>query len=319
MTVHTPPVAFSSIQGDLGFTHAFAPERIRLEIMERLNVLQLGLVELIMDLSGTGSDTGRVTRMGAVGWSEAFTAMASETEAIVATGFTTNFDEVSVGRFGLAKEETYQQRILTREEGVSLDALIEMIPASWLKTIRQQLATALAAITATSGTSGQAWTVDDELDAITALHETEGFDLDRGLVSVRHPEQFSDLRDSLRNEPALQTPEAMLALQGVRSAGGAFNFLGILNHASFDITTAGGDHQGGLYVPGAVGWVRASTAPVQVANPATAMFIPEFGIVIEKSGEAKQAESRYDANSWLGTGLLDPTLFPQRRLISVND
>lgn len=316
MTTHSPPTQFSSIQGDLGFTYVFVEEMIRQELVEKVNVLQLGLVQLYGDASGTGSDTLRITRYGGVGFAEAFATMATETEAIVPTGFTSGYDEMSIARHGLAKEETYQSRILTREMGVILSALAGKIPNSWLKTLRQKVTTAIASISASSGSAATAWTVDDELDMITAFTETEGFE--GGLVSLRHPEQFSDLRDSLRNEPALATPEVFAALQSISPAGGGFNFLGIQNNASFDITQSGGGHVGAAWVPGAVGWIVASTTPLS-DDTENAVIVPEFGIVIERSSTPNQATARFDANSWFGVGLLDPSLFPQRKILSINN
>jgi len=317
MTAHAAPIQFGSTQGDLGFAYVFAAQEILQELQEELDVLGLGLVTLYGDLSASGSDVVRITRMTGAGWAEAFQTMTSEVDPIIASGFTSNFDTLTIARHGLAKEETYQQAVLNREAGVSLAALKAKVPQSWLKTLRQKLTAAGAGITASTGNVALAWDFDDELDMLAAFHETEGFGGE--IITMRHPEQFTDLRDAIRDEPSYQTPEVMNEIMGLKAGGGSFNFLGVKNFSSFDVQQASGGHQGFAYAPGGIGWVVASSAPIRTANPATTMYIPQFGMVIEDKSEGKTATGRYDANSWFGVGKLDPTIFPQRRLLSIDD
>lgn len=318
MSTHAPPTTHASLEGDVGHSYVFAAEQIRLEIVEQLDALGAGLVTMYGDLAGSGSDTVRVTRISGVGWHESFTEMGSESEAIVATDFDTGTDSLSIARHGLAKEETQQARILARERGVTLEALIEQVPASWMRTMNSKLCTAGAGISASTGSSSAAWTFDDELDMLTAFAETEGFQGE--LVAWRHPEQFSDLRESLRNEPAYQYPEVMNALMGLRKGGGAFDFLGVRNFSSFRVTQSGGAHQGFAYVPGALGWVVANTSPLQgLEDEKRTLYVPDFGMVVHLLSTGKQALRRYDANSYFGTGRLAAALYPQRRLVSIDD
>lgn len=324
MSAILSPASFAQLQGDLGYSYVFAAEAIRMEITEQLNVLGLGLIQLEGDLVGTGSDTVRVTRYGGVGFAETFQTMASETDAIVPTGFTTGYDTLSIARHGLAKEETYQGRILGRAGSLTLPMLIDKVPASWLATMRAKMCVAGASISGATGDAAAAWSFDYELDLITSYQETEGFGQTGDpeaptVVTVRHPEQYTDLRDALRDEPAFQFPGVVEALMGLKPGGGSFDFLGMRNFASWDVTTAGGAHQGFSYVPGALGWVVASTTPIEVENPEQAIYVPEFGLIIERKSAGKVAQSRFDANAFFGTGRLDPTLFPQRRIISIND
>jgi len=317
MTTITPPATHAQLVTDLGFAYVFAEEAIRREIAERLDLLQLGVIPLVGDLAGSGSDTVRVTRIGAVGWAEAMATMGSETAAITATGFTTGFDVVTIARHGLSKEESYTAQILGREGMAMLEALKGLIPESWLKTFRQKVATAMAGFTGTVGNTGLAWTFDDELDLVAFFHETEGFEGEA--VTIRHPEQYTDLRASIRNEPNFQFPEISQALQGLRPGGGAVDFLGFRNFASFDVTASGGDHQGGAFAPGAIGWAVASTAPVQVEDPDQAMVIPSIGLVCERKSTGNTATAQWDANAYFGVASADPTIAPQVRLISVDD
>lgn len=313
MTTHLAPVQFQSIQGDLGQSYVFGEEAIRQELVERLSFLPF--VPLVGDLVGRGSDTLRVTRYGGIGWAEAMTAMASETDPIVATGFTTGYDTGSIARYGLAKEESYQGRILTAEEALTLDELVKRVPNSWMKTLKVQACTAALSISGVVGTSGTKWTVDDEINLATNFNETEGYE--GGAFTFRHPEQYTDFAESLRDEPALQTPGIFEAIQSVNSE--PFDFMGFKNHKSHDVQASGSDHIGFAIVPGAIGWLRASTAPLASGDNEAVMVVPEFGLIIEKERTGKQAKQRFDANAWLGMLLSDPTVFPQFRIRSVND
>jgi hypothetical protein len=316
MTAITPPATHSQLVTDLGYAYVFAEQEIRRELADMLNVLQLGVVPLVGDAAGTGSDTIRVTRLGGVGWAEAMATLGSETAPITPTGFTTGFDVVSIARHGLAKEESYTAQILGREPAAMLEGLKALIPESWLKTFRQKVATAGASFADTVGTTGTVWTFDDELDLVAYFNETEGFE--GNAVTMRHPEQMTQLRESIRNEPNFQFPEITSALQSLRPGGTFVDFLGFRNFATHDVTNAGGDHQGFAFAPGAIGWAVASTLGVKVEDPEQALVIPEFGLVCEWKSTGNEATAQWDANAYFGVATADPSVAPQARIISLN-
>jgi hypothetical protein len=323
MATIVSPGSHAQTESTVGFSYVFTGNKIRQEITEQLNVLGMGLVSLEGELTGQGSDTLRVTRFGALGFAETMTAMTTETQAITPTGYTINSDSITIGRYGLAKEQTYQDQMLQRAEAVGLAQMGALAPQSWLATMRDALCTVGASFASGAGTSGSAWDYDEELELIALFHETEGFDPAVHFpVTVRHPEQYTDFRNAIRNEPGLQNDaslqQALLGLAG-KEAGGAFNFLGLRNFASHDVDASGGDHVGFAYVPGAIAWVTASTLPIAVANPATTVFIPEFGIVIEYKSTGSIATAAFDMNAWFGLAKLSATIAPQFKITSVND
>jgi hypothetical protein len=319
------PASHAQTESTVGFSYVFAGERIRQEITEKLDVVGKGLVVLYGDLQGAGSDTLRVTRFGGVGFAEQFTAMADETSPIVATGFTLGSDSITIGRYGLAKEQTYQDQILQRAETVGLDDMANLVPASLLATMRASVCTIGSTFATGAGAAAAAWTYDNELDLIRMFHETEGFEsavTDNGApVAIRHPEQYTDLRASIRNEPGLQgSAELQMKLLGLqREEGGAFTFLGLRNLSSFDVPESGGGWVGCAYVPGAIGWAVASTIPITVENPDRTTWVPEYGIVIERRSTGDIATAKFVANAFFGLAKLDATLFPQFKITSIND
>ena len=316
MTAHLPPVQQASTQGDLGFAYVFAKGDILAELAEKFDPMKTGLISVVGDLMGTGTDHVRITRYGAVGFAEVMATMISETAPIVATGWTSGFDVATIARHGIAKEESYQRQILQRD-GINLDKLAQLIPDSVIKTIRRSTCTSALGIAGVISATGVAWDFNREMQLITAARETEGF---RGpLVAWRHPEQISDLLASLRAETAYQFPANADIFNTLRDQDQVLDLFGVENHPSVDVRPAAGDHCGFAYMRGAAAMVTASTTPIAPVNPATAIVIPEFGLIIEFTGTPNQATARFDANCWFGTVFLDPTIFPSWRLLSIND
>lgn len=322
MATVVSPQTHAQLESTNGFAYVFAGAQIREELTERLDVLQMGLIRGEGDLVGSGSDTLRMTRFGAVGFAETMTAV-DETQAVPYTGSTINTDSVTIARYALGKEQSYQDQILQiPAQSLSLQDMIALVPASYLATLRSSVVTAGSTFSSSVSATGVAWSFDNELALIAAFHETEGFEAGMMPVTIRHPEQFTDLRNAIRNEPSLQgNADLMASLLGLgnKSPGGAADFLGFRNFASFDVPTSGGDHVGCAYVPGAIAYCVASTAPVQVENPAATIYVPEYGIMIERKSDGNVATARFNVNAWFGVAKMSASLFPQFKLLSVND
>lgn len=321
-TTHVAPSSFTQSQTDLGYSYVFAEDDISEEITEKLNVLEMGLVSAVGEFAGSGSDTIRIERYGGIGYAERMTAMSGEDDPIVPTGHTTDVDTLTVARHGLAKSETWQAQILNRPGTPGLDLFVMKVVESWLSTLRYKMCVTGATISASVGTTGTAWTYDDEIELIQAFNETEGIEtLVDQIYSVRHPEQLSDLANSLRNEPGFQTPEAQAAIQGLkRSAEGFAEFLGLRNFRSHDVQASGGDHVGMAYVGGAIVWGAPSTAAVRLRERNGLLLnVADFGLVATEEIKGSTGTGRLDVNAWLGTALVDPSLRPQFKLLSVND
>ncbi len=320
-TTHVAPASFGQNQADLGQSYVFTEEQIREELTEKLNVLQMGLVGGVGEFTGSGSDTVRITRYGALGFAERFEAMAGEDDPIPLSGFTTDFDTVTVARYGLSKSETWQAQILGRVGTPGHDLFVMKMVESWLATLRHRMCVAGATFTGSVGTTATAWSYDDEIELIQAFNETEGIDLmTDSIYSVRHPEQLSDLANSLRNEPGFQTPEAQAAIQGLnRNQAGASEFLGLMNFRSHDVQQSGGDHVGFAYVGGAIVWGAPSTGAIRTREGDLISNVEDFGLIITGETKGNVATGRIDANAWFGVDTVDPSLRPSFKCISVND
>ena len=318
MTTVAAPVSFAGTQGDLGLDFTFAAAAMQVELQDQLDLMSLGVVPLVGDLAGSGTDTLRVTHMGNVGFSRRMTAMATETDTITASSITTGYTEVSIGMHGVADEETYQNQILSRSPGVSLAALEAMFPQTWLSTWRYLVCVEGATFGTIIGSATAALTLDDWIDLVTAHNETLG---STGAPSaVLAPQQHTQLVASARTEPAFQNLASdFSAMQRVNQIQRHPNFLGLGIDIALtdDVVQSGGAYLGFSMTPGGIGWARASTSSITPHIPGVGMYLPEFGAFIERIAKGEQGKARYEGRSWIGVNSGDSSLFVQRRVRSV--
>ncbi len=327
-TTINPPIQFVDVQGTLGHAFLFAQEEIRSDLQDRLNVLGLGVVGLVGDVMGTGTDTLRITDMGNVGWSIPFTALASETDTVAPSPIDIGFETVTVGTFGLSHSETYTEQVFNREGGISLDALKAKVPMSWMRTFRDQVTLTGSGITTAVGSAATTMSVDDHLDLLTAYRTTLGSRIPTAFLD---PDQMDELLRSYRNEPAFtNNAEAFARLFRLAAGDPADvratdvtqihrNFADTnLDIALTDsIVQSGGAFQGFAFSPGGIGWAVGSTLPIRPANPVNAVYVPQFGLFIEELTEGgKQTVRQYRATSFFGTALASERTHVLRRWIS---
>lgn len=323
MTAISAPSTHAQLDS-AGATYAFwfAQQAIEQALAERLNALDAGLARFYGDLTGSGSDTLRITSVDNIGWAEAMSA-PGETSAVSATGYDVVNDDITVARYSLEKTQSYMNRALLRSGGIDLDTLVSSIADSWFATLMTLVCSTGATISTSKGTTNTAWTVDDEISLVSGFMLTEGYA--GGAVTVRHPEQYEDLRASLRTEAAYKFPEAFAATQttaGVgfgRPGGGLDNWLGLNNFMSHKVNQSSPDHVGFAYGPGGIGFATADMGLADVNNPAQSIRVPQYGLVVEISSNPSTGVSKATANCLLGVALRDTTVAPQFKLLSVDD
>lgn len=318
MTTINAPVDFAQTEADLGLPFMFSAERIRIELQDKLDMLNLGVVPLIGDLAGSGADTVRVTHMGSVGFSRRMSAMASETDTITASAITTGYTEVAIGMQGLAHEETYQGQILGREKGISLEELEKFFPASWLATFRYLVCVEGATFGTNIGAVTTALSIDDWIDLVTAHNETLGSTGNPSAILA--PQQHTQLLASARTEPAFQNLASDFSgMQRVNQMQIHPNFLGLGIDCALtdDVVQDGGGYQGFSMTPGGIGWARASTSSIRPHIPGVGLYLPEFGAFIERIAKGEQGKARYEARAWIGVNSGSSDLFVQRGVLSI--
>jgi hypothetical protein len=317
MATISPPALASAVNNEVGFAYTFAQIAIERRLQDALNVEAAGLVRLVGDAAGSGSDVIRVTNIGGIGYNLAMSALASETAAITPSPFDLGYSTVTIADYGLAFEESYKAQILGREPAAMLDALVQTMPESFLRTLRDLTATTIAGFSTSVGSSGAALDMDHLLDLLAAFRENPGAGQP---VVMLHPKQVSDLVDSIRSETTLSLSVSEFGgVQGLQ--GGAqtirnFAGLGIDINMSTSVTTSGPDHVGGGYSAGGIGYAVGSTAGVR-ARGIDAIRIPEFGTIVTfPSSSSTNGKETAEARSFLGVAAGSSDVFVQRKILS---
>lgn len=320
----SPPTTFAGTKALVGYDYVYAEEMIRQALADRLDLMGLGVVPLVGELTGSGSDTLRIVDIGNVGWNKKMASQANETDTVAPSPFTLGYETITLGQFALSHSETYKSQILGRQEGISLDDLIAMLPQSWLATFRERVCVAGAGIAGSVGATGTTLSMDDWFDLATAFRTTLGAEMP---VAMLDPVPYDQLLRSARNEPSFQSGgisdfAAVQALQAgpngqVAQVHANFGGMGISIATSDDIQQAGGAYQGFAFSRGGIGWGRANTSPIRAANPQGAMFVPEFGMFVEELTEgAAQTKRQYRATAWFGVGLSSSRTHKLSRILS---
>ena len=324
-TTQTAPFQHANLEGDLGFSYVFSPVAMEIELQDKLNLLGLGVVPLMGDLSRSGSDVLRVTDYGGMGWSLPMAALATETTAVTPSTAISGYESITCGTYGVSHSATYAAQGFARPEaaGLSIDELIKQVPNSFLATFRNNVCTAGAAIVPNVGAATTTLSVDDWLDLGTTFSTALG---SRRPVAMLHSTPMDELRRSFRNEPALQnSAQEFASLLGVRTGDDGtvaqsfpnFLGLGIDVHVTDDVDTAGGAYQNFAFSPGGIGWARCSTQPIVTANPASTMYVPEFGLLIEELSEGGSTNTRqYKALAFFGVALGSARVYTHTRILS---
>lgn len=298
--------------------YIFAANGIRIELQDKLDALALNVVNLEGDLAGAGSDTLRITRVGGVGFAQKMTAMASETSPVSPSTYTSGYTEVTTSLHGIGYEATYDEQVYGAPGRIlSLDELVALFPANWLATFRYKMCVLGSAFTTIFGTSGAAWTMDDELDLIA--HFTETIGAMGPITSVRSARQVTQLREAARAESAMKFSSDFKAIQyaNLEQIGDLLG-LGVNIVKTSDVQQSAGDDLGFAMCPGALGWARASTGAIRPANVSMqAMYLPEFGGFIEGAGNSDNQISGFKALAWFGMAESSSTLAPRARIRSL--
>lgn len=318
-TTLTLPVSHSQLETPVGFAYIFAAESIRFKLTERMSMLDSGVVRLVGDYSGSGSDTIRVTHVDGVGYAASLAALSSETDTPPELAPVVGYSTVTGGWYGAQHSETYGAAMLSRADvaaALSVEAVSAMMPETWISTFRTSVCVTGATISTAIGSAAAYLSTDDVIDFVNAYNEQDGVEMPP--IVTWHPKQWSQLGDSARSEPAFQNSVSDFgSLLGARASRRIDNVLGLgfAANLSSDVTTAGGAYQGFGIQQGGIGYAVARTSPINSSNPS--VYVDQYGLIIEQVGTAAgQGQRKAFARAFFGVGLGDSGVFFQRRIIS---
>lgn len=316
MPTFSPPISQAGTVSTWGKSFEFIGDALRQEMAERWDISASGILVPTGRVNGTGSLTLRQRYHGGIGAARTMTAMASETEAISPSTMTGNVWDTTVARYGIAFDETFQRRI-TQSDGVTLEELAASIADSWISTVRSMVCASGAGISSAAVNSSSAATLDNWATLVAAFSETEG--ADGQAIAVLHPEQVSDLRAALRDEPGVyndaqtwQGSQALMPGMGLQFP----SLWGIPVYQSFDVTTGSSKHNGFVVGRGCFGLAVGDPSAADVPDAFDPQVIAEYGLLIAREANIRQAMQGVTGQSWLGIGRAPATLIPQFRFLT---
>ena len=308
MAALTQPLDSSSSTAQLGLNHIVA-EEIRMELAEKLNVWQLGVVPLVGDFAGAGTTTIRVTHVGGIGWDAKMVSMPTETS-------------LTLGRYGLAFSESFQNRIVSQPNvraAMGGDAFRAQAANTWFATFRERVCVTGATIGTSVGSAATTLSVDNLIALATAFNTTDGAEDGGAPVVMLDPQQIEEAKASARSEPAFQGDLAgFTSVQGV--AGRIYdNFLGLgmTVVGTGDVQQSGGAYQGFAFQRGGIGYGVASTSPLQLGPGSNPVYVDEYGLVVyDVNNGLNQQTAQVNALAFMGFALGSTDVYFQRRVLS---
>ncbi len=293
-----------------------------MELAEKLNVYQLGVVPLVGDFAGAGTTTIRVTHVGGIGWDAKMVSMPTETSAPTMANPTAGYTSLTLGRFGLGLSESFQNRLVSQPNvraAMGAEAFRAMAANTWFASFREQVCVTGATISASVGASGTTLSVDNLIALATAYNTTDGAEDGGPPVVMLHPQQIEEAKASARSEPAFQGDmSGFTSVQGV--SGRVYeNFLGLgmTVVGTGDVQTSGGAYQGFAFQRGGIGYGVSSTSPLQLDPGLNPVYVDEYGLVVyDVQNGLNQQTAQCNAIAFMGFALGSTDVFFQRRVIS---
>lgn len=311
------PVTNTALLNQLGLP-AILSAQISMQLMEKLDVLPL--VALRGDAARSGSNVIRVRYAGGIGWAAPLQAMASDTDAPPEASPVAGYTSVTIAPFGLQMTQSFLSSVIAdpaAAQAMSLEAFARMAGESWLAMARAQTCVVGAAFATAIGSSATTLSVDNVLALIAAIESQAGaVDVPMAPVMLA-PTQLTQLRASVRSEPAFQNSAG--DLNAPQAATRRLSLAGLDFIATNDVTTSGGAYQGFAFHRGGIGYGTASTTPENLPIPSGAdpLYVPDFGLVtfrqLNQNGQQVLGQSTM---AYVGFAAGDSTVYFQRRLIS---
>lgn len=315
------PMTAAARNAQLGNQFILA-QQIQMELADKLDLLALGVVPLVGDLSGTGTTVIRVRHAGGIGWNAPLQQLSGETDSVPDASPTAGFTSVSLGQFGLGSSETFLARITSDDAtraAQSIEAFKAMAVDSYKRMFRKEVCKTGQTMASSVGNTSDTLSVDTLIALSTAYNTTDGA-ADAGPVTVMlDPTPIEEVKASARAEPAFQGDmEGFTMVQGL--SGRVYeNFLGLNMRVvgSSDVTQSGGGYNGFAFQPGGIGFAKASTSPLMLDDKLNAVYADDFGLVMfDTPTSLDQQTLKSIIMAYVGFALGDSSVTFQRKVLS---
>jgi hypothetical protein len=248
--------------GDLRL-EAMIENEVRALLADQASIRNSGALLFMGDVAGIGSDAMRM-RFANWGAQTPFAAATDGAEVSESTLTPTTVD-ITVGRSALR----YDITDLAALTGLGMDidpfSIAKQMAFSAEARMNQIIAATFASASNAVGTSGVDMSVDDFYDAMFQL-ESEANNGE--FYCILHPQQLSDLRDSLRSESnnALAFSPATEDMLAIKGQGYAGRFGGVEIFKSSYVTEAAGNKIGAMMSRGAIAYAIGTPRPLAGAG-----------------------------------------------------
>lgn len=315
------PVSAAARNAQLGQSFILA-QQIQMELADALDVTALGVVPLVGDLAGSGSDVIRVRHVGGVGWNAPLQALAGETDTPPMASPTAGYSSLTIAQYGLASSETFFARITgdqASRDMQSTDAFRARAVDSFKRMFRQKVCEVGATFSSTVGSAATTLSVDNLIAMATAYNTTDGAENAGPLTLMLDPTPIEQSKASARSEPAFQGDmSGFTMVQGI--SGRIYQDylgLGMTVVGTSDVETSGGAFQGFAFQPGGIGFGKASTSPLNLDDMLNAVYADDFGLVVfNTSASVDQQTLKTVILAYVGFAKGDSSVTFQRRLLS---
>lgn len=309
MTTFNAPQLQGDTYGTIGNPFQYLDAMVLQRLTEKFDMEMSGLVTYLGDLSGSGSDTGRIRNATGFGFARRMASMATETSSIVASTWEAAYDSISVSRKGLAFEQSWQREIL-QNDGIDIVKLANSIADSVIATLRYLVCQQGATFSTNAFDDTAPVDMDDVINLRNLYEATAGF-TEGSVVNVISFTQMKQIKAAQRIENAFKFPDSFNAQQALQAASGfKGSFLGMDWYTSTDVVL-NTDYYGFSYVKGALGYAIANTNKLAALAGPSAQVVAPYGLIIDIESESNNATVRATGNAWMGVTSLAPTVAPQ--------
>ena len=232
---------------------------VRAILADMASIRNSGALYFAGDIAGIGSDTISL-RYANCGAATPF-ASASDGSDVSNTSLTDTKADITIARSALR----YDVTDLAAMTGYGMDidpfTIAAQMAASAEARMNAVIATTFSSISNSVGSSGVDMSVDDFFDAMFQLESQSN---DGKFYCVLHPQQLSDLRDSLRAESnnALAFSPATEEMLKIKGQGFVGTFLGVDIFKSSYVTASAGNRIGAMFSYGGIGYAVGTPKPL---------------------------------------------------------
>jgi hypothetical protein len=300
-------ITHANLETDLRYAAAL-DTGLEVLLTDMASIRKTGAVTFYGTVNGTGSDTNRIRQIN-LGGATHMAAAGTEISDEAASDPTNAGVNIAVTRSSLVREISDLAVLTGFPTDLSPMVLANDMLLSYEGRFNDLVATAVATASTNVGASGVDMSTDDFFDAKYTLQLSS---VPGPYFCLLHPRQLADLEESIRSEGGpVQYLAATAEMLRAKGQGYAGNWLGIDIFQSTDVTSAGGNREGGMWGPGAVGYKTGIVDPKSMIGSA-AVVIQQGELVIEIGHVVGGGRTKIAGDVYVGVSVIE-----QSRLVGI--